>query len=361
MNHLDTNWSESSFWERWQTVFLLLLVLILMSTIGVFIIGADGIGRIIGLVDDTYRGNLIVESTPADAILQIDFQPLTNSESREIAWARATDHIVDVQHPAFKPEKLMIRVPKDSGLLPFPSKTSDNISVEIFENQIKIRITLISEYVSKQIKSSPSGAAIEINGVSTKKTTPMIFEFKMGEEVIITAQKRGYETLTRTYKVLDSKDAEAILLTLKKIPKPKTPLGKLVLRNSYPVSVYSGSKRLINKKKAATIYLKPGNYTIRITNPKFLLDDTRSVKIRDGGSVTISLDAPGSMILETSPSNAKIFVEDKLLGQTPGTFLVAPGLYNVVFKWDNCQEDVSRWVKVVSEQTRKVPLVKGCQ
>ncbi len=75
---------------------------------------------------------------------------------------------------------------------------------------------------------------------------------------------------------------------------------------------------------------------------------------------SLVLDPPGKMALTSNPPGAIVYVNDCEIGKTPDTFEAAPGLYKVEFKWTNCNETPSVWVKVVSGQTRRIPAVKGC-
>jgi len=359
MNHLDNDWSESSFLERWQTVLLLVFVLFAMVTCAAFFLGTDGILKIFGLVDDTFHGTISIETSPSEAVIEVDFQSYSNSETREIDWAQGTDHIVEVRHPAFLSEKMIIHVPGDSS--PLVSNSTDNMKFKIVENAITITANLVSEYLSGKIKSSPKGASITVNKVDTRQKSPMNFEFRVGDVYTITAEKKGYEPRTVEFKIDDFDSDSTVTLKLKKKPKPDIPQGRLVLSSDYPVNVYRGSKLLIRNKKAATVFLKPGTYSIRTKNKKYLLDETQSIKIRDKKTSKISLDPAGSIIIETKPAGAEIYVDETFLGNAPETFQLAPGLYNIVFKWDNCEGTENRWIKVVSGQTRKIPLVRGCQ
>jgi len=361
MNHLDNDWSESSFLERWQTVLFVFLVLFAMIATSAYFLGTNGILKIVGLVDDTFHGSLTITVSPDNAILQVDFQSCENGESKEVSWSRDTDHIISVNHPAYKSEKFLIHVPKEKEQLPYVSNASDNIRFEISDNHMAATITLVSEYVSRQIKSKPAGVSISINQVDTGKKTPMSFEFKTGDKYTIVADKKGYEPKTIEFKADNSNQNTPVFINLKRIPKPKIPQGKLILRNSYPVNIYSGSKLLIRNKKAATIFLKPGTYNLKISNSKYFLNNSQTVKILDGKSVRISVEPPGSVEFKTSPSKAEVYIDEKKLGVTPGTFKIAPGLYNFVFKWDNCEDTESRWIKVISDELRTVPLIRGCK
>lgn len=377
MNRLDMDWSEPTFWERFGLLFLILFVLVIMSVIAAFFIGPDGILRMLGLKDDSIRGELSVTVAPENAVVRVDMAELEPPYRRSIEWPRATEHSIDAVHPAYLPEKLIIRIPADPQSQPEIIGQSENARLSMTDDGIEVQFNLVPEFLKVKIQSKPSGAAVEIDGIATNKTTPMEYELKSGSTVKITVEKSGYEKTTIDYDVPQRTAEKPVVLVLKKSQKPTpmpTPAGKkttskpvpaestgtIQVKSPYPVDVYSGSKRLIQNRKDSSASVSTGKHTIRVVNPDYLLDMEQTVTVKAGKTHSIVIDRPGKMSLSSTPSGAAVIVDGREIGKTPGTFEAAPGLYKVEFKWSQCSETQSVWVKVVSGQTRRIPPVKGC-
>ncbi|MBN1879380.1 PEGA domain-containing protein [bacterium] len=374
MNRLDVDWSEPTFWEKFRLPFFILIVLIIMSSLGAVFLGADGILRMLGLRDDSIRSQLVVSIEPQDASVKLDMVVLEKPIQIPVTWTRGSEHILDAQHPAYLPEKLLIRIPADPQKPPEIVGRSDQADIVFSPEKIEARFSLTPEFVKIKIKSKPSGAVIEIDGVSTNKTTPMEYELKTGETVKIKAVKDGYETATFELNVPGKGLSDPVILNLNKLPKEESSQknskktsstkeekkGKLDIRSSYPVDVYVGSKRVIQDKKSASVQVSSGKQIVRIVNPDYLLNLEQSTTIKPGKTESIILDPPGKMALSSDPPGAMVSVANHEIGRTPGTYEVAPGLYKVEFRWSQCSDAQSIWVKVVSGQTRRIPVVKGC-
>lgn len=361
MNHLDTDWSDSSSNDRLRLLIISGLVLVVMIVLGSLFVGTDGLLKMIGLKSNNFQGSISISVEPDDAQIRLDFQQVSAAAPLEISWQRGTEHVIDVTHPSFLTEKLSIRVPESPDEPLEFSRAASNITIDAETSDVTIQFAMISEFVTRTIESKPSKAAIEINGIDTGKTTPMEFEFRLNEPVKIKAQRKGYEPAGITVTVTNPENSEPFKLVLKKKSQPRSPHGLLKVSSKYPVSVFEGKKRLIRNKKNSTVRLTPGTHTLRVVNAKYQLQQSETITVKDGKTHRITIEPPGKVNLKSSPAGAEVIINEHLIGTTPGDFQLAPGLYNVLFKWDHCDETVSQWVKIVSGQSRNVPTVKGCQ
>ncbi|MBN1296316.1 PEGA domain-containing protein [bacterium] len=361
MNHLDNDWQDNSFWDRWRMMVIFGVVILVMGGFGAFFLGADGIMRLTGLIDDSYQGALDIRIQPADAILLMDYQSTQHPVTRTIEWSRPSDHVFEITHPAYQAIKIVIHVPESSGEIPVVTVNPSPEAVTIAEESITIDAIMKPEFVPIEIRSKPSGASIAIDGMDTGKRTPMTFELPAGGSVRITVHKEGFDSVDTTCTVPDLGPGEPVVLVLKEQPKPREPQGKLLVKSPYPVTVLSGSKQLSTGKKSFSTHLKPGRHTIRTVNTEYLLDQTDTITIRDNQTSTITVDEPGTLIVESEPSGADVTAGSHRLGKTPGTFSVAPGLYNIELTWSSCDDTQSQWVKILPGQTRRLPRVFGCR
>lgn len=370
MEHLDADWTEPSFREKFRLVFYILIVLLAMATLAFFLIGPEGILRMIGLKDDTLNLMLSIETLPSDAHLSINNVFIENPVQKSVSWQRGSNYRIDASHPSYLSEYVLISIPQASEALPGIQPGSAAVDAILKPDSLHIRFDMRPEYLKIRIESKPSGASVEIDGIDTGRTTPMEYEFKTGQKVNIVAVKSQFEPAKVEFEVPFFQPDKPLALELKRkvaptpasqpTPKP-APMGSLRINSDFPVDVYHGSRKIIAGKKQATVTLAAGQQALRFVNTAFLLDDTQKITITANQSQTVSIDPPGKVILESIPPGAIIEVDGHILGHAPGSFELYPGLYNMRFQFEHCDEKPSIWVRVVSRQTRRIPAVRGCQ
>lgn len=374
MEHLDTGWEEPSFREKFRFLIFVFIVLLSMAALSVFLLGTDGILRMFGLKDKTLQITLSLEAIPHDSSLELNNVSVDNPLLSPVSWPRGNSYRVDASHPAYYPEYVLINIPLAPNTSPEILPSSEGIDIILDQDLIEIHFQLKPEYVKVSIESKPSGASIVIDGIDTKKITPLEYELKAGQSVKIEVSKAGYQEATTEYQVPDFPPEKPLEFELKRKPSPSTatpkpsskptpkppPEGSLQVNSDFPVDVYRGSSKIIAGKTRASVRLPTGKHTIRLVNSTYLLDIDQTVTIIEKRTHTITLDSLGKVILDSNPPGAIIEVAGHTLGKTPGTFEVYPGLYNMRFKFDQCDDEQSIWVKAVSKQTRNIPAVRGC-
>lgn len=383
MEHLDTDWGETSFREKFRFLIFIFIVLLSMAILAYLFLGSDGILRMIGLKDKTFKFALSVEAVPTDSSVQLNSAPIENPARSPVSWSRGNSYRIEASHPAYYSEYIIINVPLTPNTPPEIIPVLDSVNFIFDQTALEIHFNLKPEYIKMSIESNPSGASIEIDGVSTKKTTPMEYEFKTGQSVKISATKTGYQQKVMDFRVPDFPPEKPLMLELKRNPSPSpTPApkpgskptpkpsakptpkppseGSLQMNSDFPIDVYLGSRKIIAGKTKATVSLPVGKHKLRLINSTYLLNIEQTVTIAEKRTHTITLDSLGKVMLESTPPGATIEVDGHVLGKTPGTFEVYPGLYNMRFIFDRCNDEQSIWVKAVSKRTRKIPTVRGC-
>jgi hypothetical protein len=370
MEHWDSDWTEPSFGEKFRLVFYIFIVLLTMAVLAVFFIGPEGILRMIGLKDDTLNLTLTIETVPSDVHLHINNVLIDNPVQGPVSWQRGSNYRIDASHPSCLPEYILISIPPASDAEPLIQPGSDAVDAILKPDSLHIRFDMRPEYIKIPIESKPSGASIEIDGINTGKTTPMEYEFKTGQTVTIIASKSQFEQAEKAFQIPYVPPEKPFVLELKRktapspveqpTPRP-APTGSLRVNSDFPVDVYHGSRKIVSGKKQATVSLAAGQQTLRFVNTAFLLDDVKKITISANRSQTVSIDPPGTVLLESAPPGAIVEVDGNIIGRAPGTFELYPGLYDMRFRFEQCDEEPSIWVRVVSGQIRRIPAVRGCQ
>ena len=360
--------------ERSHFGLIITLVLIMMSLGGVFFFGWEGILKILGLAETEFHADMTVKIIPADATMQLDFVDQTElTKPISIAWPFNSNHGVLISHPDYKAVSFNLVTPSDSkGEVTVSPADTTGVSISQADRKIALDIHLIPQYLKVSVKSSPKGAKVSVNGVDTQKTTPFEFPFDVDSDSTVRFQKDGYEPLETSFRPNPVKPEAGLSVELKKAvgsaaekepgePTAAPATGRVIVKSPYPVTIASSKGVLASAVKEKTIVLLTGKQTLKFTNPDYHLDLSKTVQVTDSKPVTINLEPLGKMIVEADPPGCKVYINDHELGAAPGQYELAPGLYNVIFKWNQCEATESRWVKVVSEQNKKVPKVMGCK
>lgn len=370
----DDFFNNSPSKDRSHFGLIITIVLGLMALGGVFFFGWEGILKIIGLAETEYHASLMINAIPSTAKVQVDFvdQPADSAETA-IAWPFQSKHSITLAHPDFKAVSFDLIAPPDSnGLCTLQPSEVAGVTLDHQDRKINISVKLTPQYLKLPLKTNPKGAKVSVNGVDTQKTTPFDFSFDVDSESTIVFEKDGYERKEMKFQPDTTKPSAGVAVELKKLattPDQNKPdsegspaaTGRVIIKSPYPVTIASSKGILASSVKEKTVVLLAGKQTLTFTNPDYLLNISKTVTVSDAKPVTINLERLGTMIVDADPPGCKILIDDKTLGVAPGQFELAPGLYNVVFKWEQCEATESRWVKVITEQNKKVPKVMGCK
>jgi serine/threonine protein kinase len=362
---LDTELDKPHLLEKLRFPMIVLFILLASSGITYLFLGLDGVLRIAGMDANEYTAHMVISVEPEDAKIELDFMPTeTNPADLDLVWQLGSNHVVKLTHPSHQSVTLMLKTPEDKSSNIKLDKTHPGVILDNSSSGYHLSVKMIPEYREVSIRSTPPGVQIRINEVDTGKTTPMKFLFSTEKDSIIHAKKSGYESTETIYRPDPFSASNHVELNLKKIKKPTpvpVPKGKVTVKSPYPVTVYSGNRRLFKNITQKSFYLPIGTRTLRIANRAFLLNVEKTVKVTSNGNQIIQIEPTGTMIVDADKSGCVVYIGDMELGMAPGSFELAPGLYNVIFKWDDCPDVVSKWVKINSKQNKRVPKVQGCR
>lgn len=196
-----------------------------------------------------------------------------------------------------------------------------------------------------ELDSNPQGADILIDStLNVKKQTPVILTLSPGTHLI----KISRDNYLPAWRYVKIGAGRKVSLNLK-----MAPVRGAVLINSEPV----GAKVIMDGKAQGITPLiiadlKPGEYSAQIDHlnraarmVKWTVDSVRPQKI----SVLLESDI-GTFTLQTEPSHAQIYIDDKLCGFTPYKTELQEGRHNVKVKLSGFAE-VKTVVDIVRDKT----------
>ncbi|MBN1355647.1 serine/threonine protein kinase [bacterium] len=362
---LDTEYRGSRFLEALRFPMIVLFILLIAAGSTYFILGKDGFLRLIGIAPGIFETQISIRIEPEEAAIELDFIPIDSSPSvQDIAWQYGSSHNLSISHPACQPVNLILTVPMtDTGPMMLESPPPE-ATLTVSRDGYVLSVQMVPEYLSVRIRSNPSGARVFIDSIDTGKHTPTEFSFQTGAESVVELHQDGYAPTRQTFTADPHLKTNLIELSLEKLPSPTSipvPKGRIRVNSPYPVDVYSRNRVLSRGIQDKTFTLTEGTHKFRILNEEFLLDSEHTVTVKQNKIHQISIEPTGTMIVNADQPGCRVYIQDKEIGTAPGRFELAPGLYNVTFKWDDCPGSVSRWVKIISGQNRSVPKLQGCR
>jgi hypothetical protein len=280
-------------------------------------------------------GFLYVSSTPSGASIYVDgiYKGVTPLEYSEIS---AGSHQVKITRSGYYDHTQTTSVtvgkttPVSATLLSIPPTSND--------------ILPIPTTGSLDVRSSPSGASIYIDGVY-KGVTPKVISGLSAGSHQAKVTKSGYNDYTRTTSVTAGKTTP-VSATLSSIPRaPVT--GSLDVRSTPSgASIYiDGDYKGVTPKVISG--LSEGSHQVKVTRSGYN-DYTRTTSVTAGKTATVSAtlspipQAPvtGSLDVSSTPSGANIYIDGEYKGVTPMVISGLPeGEYLVTVTKDGYFED----------------------
>jgi hypothetical protein len=108
---------------------------------------------------------------------------------------------------------------------------------------------------------------------------------------------------------------------------PAATTGRLILFSPQQGARVYVDEQFVGELPVEPQVLAPGDHTLRVTRPGYT-DFTQVVSIRAGEDTTVDVEllaVTAVLHLETNPSGAQVFVDDRFAGRTPGDFELDEG------------------------------------
>jgi len=161
------------------------------------------------------------------------------------------------------------------------------------------------------IASSPSGAAIKVNGVDTGKVTPAAVSVGSSAEHAIELTLAGYDTFTATLTSADVASGRKEF----KLTRPSGPV-RLSVSAGFPFELVQGNKVLSAAANRHEVTLQPGSAAVSARNRELLLNSAIAV---DFGRprLDVTLPDPGTLTVYSSGETCSVIVDGQDLGFPP--------------------------------------------
>jgi hypothetical protein len=182
------------------------------------------------------------------------------------------------------------------------------------------------------VSSLPTGAAVLLDGITTGTTTPTIIENVVSGSHIVLLRVTGYQNYTQSVVVSDNATSNVSATLTASTPSPNS---------IYLYSNPSGATVYINNNLQGhtplTLGSVPdGNYHIVIQYTGYS-DWSQNITVNNNVQTVNATLTPisatnGSIVLESDPSNAAVYLNTEYKGKTPITINISHGTYRVVIQ-----------------------------
>ena len=252
-------------------------------------------GKVITHVEQDYGGDyltLIVE--PKNSELLIDGKTMSvDAEGGVSTFLTYGDHQYEVSANMYK---------REVG------------NITISGGAVKKNITLAPDYSILQINTNPQGATVYIDDVNSGTTPLKTSPIKSGEHILrFTLPMYTPKTITHT--VIGSGATQTITETL------QPDFSTVTITAPEQAEIY-----INNEKKGSGKWegkLLSGTYLLEARKPSHRPYKT-TVTVERGKTQTIAMQAPtpqyGAINIQSTPTNAMVYVDGKEIGTTPGIF-----------------------------------------
>jgi hypothetical protein len=199
-----------------------------------------------------------------------------------------------------------------------------------------------------QVRSTPPGARVVVDGVTQGTAPTLISNLTPGEHVVVLEGDLG--AVKQTVMIEAG-------LTLSLVVPMSTPEGTPVsgwLAVSAPVELqFFENGRLLGSTQSDRILVTAGRHEIEMVNDAIGYRATRTVQIAPGRVATVRVEMPqGRLALNASPW-AEVWINGERAGETPiGNLPIAIGMHDVVFRHPELGEQRHRVTVTASDVAR---------
>jgi ribosomal protein S5 len=188
------------------------------------------------------------------------------------------------------------------------------------------------------VSSLPTGAAVLLDGITTGTTTPTVIENVSGGSHIVLLRFTGYQDYTGSVTVSDNATS-TVSATL--TASTLSPNSISVFSNPTGAKVYINNN--LRGQTPLTLGSVPnGNYQVVIQYTGYS-DWSQNITVNNNAqTVNATLTAisatNGSIVLESDPSDAAVYLNTEFKGKTPITINISRGTYRVVIQKTGYQD-----------------------
>jgi hypothetical protein len=197
---------------------------------------------------------------------------------------------------------------------------------------------------SYAVTTRPPGAKVFLNGEQVADSTPADVGLVPGQEYEVRVELAEHHPETMKFAFpdgLDQKTQESGRLSFNL--QPVIPPGHLMVASGYPVKVEVGGKSY-GPAASHDISLKPGTYEVAISSDQVFLSEKRQVEVAANGKADLQVPAAVKFRVAAQPGNCKVFINDRLIDETPFDQQLVPGTYQFRFEWPQQSRTLSETI-----------------
>jgi PEGA domain len=176
------------------------------------------------------------------------------------------------------------------------------------------------------VVTDPPGAHVSVDGQARGSSPLTLGDVLAGEHKVSVSTEFG--SAERTVRAEAGASASVVF----SLPKAASPAaGWLAVSAPFDVRVMEGDA-LIGESRSARIMISAGSHRIALVNEALQFQETRSVELGAGKTLTIRVDPPKAVVSANARPWADVVVDGVGVGQTPIANLpMAIGQHDVVF------------------------------
>ena len=204
---------------------------------------------------------------------------------------------------------------------------------------------------SYAVTTRPAGARVFLNNAVVAETTPADISLVPGEQYDLRVELAEHHPESLAFAFPDGLDARiADSGRFSFNLRPIVPPGRLVAAASYPLKVDVGG-RSYGPSASHDIALKPGTYEVALTADEVFLSIKRQVEVTPEGRAEIEMPTPVRFRVAAQPGNCKVYINERLIDETPFDQQLVPGEYQFRFEWPALQQSRTYTENVTASTT----------
>ena len=187
---------------------------------------------------------------------------------------------------------------------------------------------------SYAVTTRPPGAKVFVNGEQVADSTPADVGLVPGQEYEIRVELAEHHPETMKFAFpdgLDQKTQESGQLSFNL--KPVIPPGHLMVAAGYPVKVAGRRQELRTGGEATTSRSSRAPTRWRSPRTQVFLAEKRQVEVAANGKADLQVPAAVKFRVAAQPGNCKVYINDRLIDETPFDQQLVPGTYQFRFEW----------------------------
>jgi hypothetical protein len=191
------------------------------------------------------------------------------------------------------------------------------------------------------VTTRPAGAKVFLNDQMVAETTPADVSLVPGQQYSLKVELAEHHPETVTFAFPDGLDkavAESGKFSISL--RPVIPPGHLVLAAAYPVKVEVGG-RSYGPSAKHDISLKPDTYQVTLSSEDVFLAEKKEVTVASNGRAELTVPAAVKVRVAAQPGNCKVYINDKMIDETPFERDLVPGSYQFRFEWPATQQSAT--------------------